>query len=544
MKKKANSIKLSLVTDIHHGPDHGTKIGTASLELVEEFCTFSTQWSADMVVDLGDRISDIDRQTDTQHLQEIADTFKRLDLPRGHILGNHDLENLNPKKNAQALGVDMASRVVMLNGYHLIFWQASTKDFWPDGLNLPSCDLEWLETILSAAQGPCIIFTHLPLDSGSMTGNYYFDANPKYASYPEVTSARQIIEKSGRVILCVAGHVHWNSVNQVNGIPYLALHSLSDCCTTSPYPSGAWATLEIGDTIEWRVHGRDPISLTLPLPRHPLKWLPTLQLGFVPKTNKKDGFSLPIKAVLFDLDGVFYKGTQALPGGRRAINFLKQTGRLYMGLTNNAQYSPQEFSRRLAAMGIDIPETKILTPIQAVAEHLVQPDRTPGVYVLGSKALKDTLREAGLIESAQPAFVVVGWDDTICLSHLKTAVAHLLNGAILIATNGDPLIPTPNGPEPENGALVAFLERSSGQKALILGKPHPFMFKSALEKLGVSARETVMVGDTLETDILGAGFCGIRTIYINSSKKDSGLTIEPTMEILSIKDFPRLLDKI
>lgn len=277
---------MALVTDIHNGPDHGTKIGTAAMDLLKKFCTFSMDFSADMVVDLGDRVSDIDPQTDLQHLQEVADIFNTLDIPRGHIMGNHDHENLTPRENAQALGVDMTSRVMVINGFHLVFWQANTKDFWPDGLNLLSCDLEWLDTTLSAANGPCIVFTHLPLDEGSMTGNYYFDANPGYASYPEVANARQIMEKSCRVILCVAGHVHWNSVNQIKGIPYLALHSLSDCCTTAPDPSGAWATLEIGDTIEWRVHGRDPISLTLPVPRHPLKWLPKLQKGFLPKTQK------------------------------------------------------------------------------------------------------------------------------------------------------------------------------------------------------------------------------------------------------------------
>ena len=92
--------------------------------------------------------------------------------------------------------------------------------------------------------------------------------NPGHAGYPEARQARKIMERSKKVILCVAGHVHWNTFNQINGIPYLSLHSLTESFTTPPDPSGAWAFLEIGERIDWTVYGKRQSSSD-PSPANP-----------------------------------------------------------------------------------------------------------------------------------------------------------------------------------------------------------------------------------------------------------------------------------
>lgn len=269
----AMKIKIAIVTDIHNGSDHFTKKGSAALSLLKDFCDFAEGWNADIIMDTGDRIIDVDLASDKKHLNEVAQVFSTLTMQRGHLLGNHDVENLTPEDNADLLNVSMGSRIITINGYHLVIWQANTCNYWPDGLDLKPKDLAWIERALNEVSGPCIVFTHVPLDSGSMTGNYYFAENTRHATYPQVAEARRILEESQRVILCIAGHVHWNSLNYVNNIPYLTLHSLTECCNTMNDPSRAWATLEIGDNINWQVHGLEPIQITLPVPRTSHRWL-------------------------------------------------------------------------------------------------------------------------------------------------------------------------------------------------------------------------------------------------------------------------------
>ena len=538
------ALKIAIITDIHHGPRHFTKLGDTAITLLENFCTFAGEWRADIAVDLGDRISDIDHPTDRKHLHQVATVFHRLRMPRGHILGNHDRENLKVEDNAELLGVDMISRVVRLNGFNLVFWQANTQNFWPDGLNLLPGDLDWLRQTLCEADSPCIIFTHVPLDTGSMAGNYYFDQNPRHATYPEAEKARTIIQASNKVVLCVAGHVHWNSVNIIHGIPYLALHSLTECSTTYPDPSMAWATLEFGSDsdLHWKVYGNDSWEIVMPMPDRRHAWLFPLLPGFVSREGHDRPATLNhIKAVLFDLDGVFYQGEKPLPGGKQIIEFLRQDNHRFLALTNNSQRHPMEIAAQLNEMGVNISAEEILTSSDVLIRQLTANNKKPKVFIIGSQYLRDALLAAGAVESNHPEYVIVGWDHDVRMEMLKTAVAHVLNGAEIAATNGDCLIPTQNGLEPENGALIAFLERASGKKARVFGKPHGTIFEMAMERLQVKADETVMVGDNLETDILGANLCGLQSVFINPSGCHSNSAIKPTFEIHHLGNLVELM---
>ena len=134
-------LKIALVTDIHNGPDLATKKGLKAMDLLRDFCSAAADWDADILVDMGDRYSDIDRAQDLHHLWQVARAFKAIDLPRGHIMGNHDQENLGPDDHARVLETDMASRVVRLKNIALVFWQANIRNFWPHGLNLLQTDL-------------------------------------------------------------------------------------------------------------------------------------------------------------------------------------------------------------------------------------------------------------------------------------------------------------------------------------------------------------------------------------------------------------------
>ena len=265
-------LRLAIVTDIHHGEPKLTKCGDQALDLLDQFLEFCADYGPDMILELGDRINDQDRETDRRLLAEVAAKFQGLNTPRAHLDGNHDSDFLLPEDNTEALGMGAhASRDV--NGYHLVFWNASTKIPRPEPFRATEADLAWLEADLAATDLPTLVFSHVPFSGASMVGNYWFQNNPQHATYPNAADIRPIIEASGRVMLCVAGHVHWNSLHQVGGVPHITIQSLTESFTTGGEAAAAWATLEIGGgEIRWQTFGLDPIQMFLPVRQAGQRW--------------------------------------------------------------------------------------------------------------------------------------------------------------------------------------------------------------------------------------------------------------------------------
>ena len=140
------------------------------------------------------------------------------------------------------------------------------------------------------------------------------------------------------------------------------------------------------------------------------------------------------------------------------------------------------------------------------------------------------------VESDSPDYVVAGIDLGMTLADLTPAIRHIANGAQLIGSNGDAVIPTVHGPEPEAGPVVAFLEAATGCKATMLGKPKPDIYALALERLDLDADAVVAVGDTFETDIAGATAASLRSILVASgnSAADEPGNPEPTMRFADL----------
>ncbi len=115
-----------------------------------------------------------------------------------------------------------------------------------------------------------------------------------------------------------------------------------------------------------------------------------------------------------------------------------------------------------------------------------------------------------------PDYVVVGEGRTFTFEMAEAALNMIRGGAKLVATNLDPHCPTQAGSRPGCGALVALLEAASGVRAFSVGKPSPVMMRAARKELGLGAEQTVMIGDTMETDILGGVQLGYRTVLVLS----------------------------
>lgn len=220
---------------------------------------------------------------------------------------------------------------------------------------------------------------------------------------------------------------------------------------------------------------------------------------------------------LIDMDGVIYRGRQLIPGADRFIQSLLDRGVPFAFLTNNSQRTRRDVVRKLAGMGIVVQEQHIFTCAMATARFLAAQKPQGTAYVIGEGGLLQALHANGYaIVDDDPDYVVVGEGRTFTMEMLETAVRMILRGSKLIATNLDPNCPTAQGLRPGCGAIVAMLEAATGLKAFSVGKPSPVMMRTARKELGLATAETIVIGDTMETDILGGVSMGYRTVLVLS----------------------------
>jgi HAD superfamily hydrolase (TIGR01457 family) len=224
-----------------------------------------------------------------------------------------------------------------------------------------------------------------------------------------------------------------------------------------------------------------------------------------------------LRAFIFDMDGVIYKGDQVIPGVVEFLDFLRQRNFPFQFVTNNSTRTPQAVAARLARMGILSDAAHILTSSLGAALYLkkIRPDGA-SVYVIGEDGLRLPLIDAGFAVADEGAaeFVVLGMDRKLTYDKLRRATLLIRAGASFIATNPDTTFPTPEGLVPGAGALIAAVTSATGVRPLVIGKPEPACFEIALEKMGTRAGETAAIGDRLDTDIDGGQRAGLPTILV------------------------------
>jgi Icc protein len=259
------SVRICIVSDIHHGTPTTTKRGDTALKLMDEFVRFTNDAKPDFVVDLGDRISDMDRDTDLRLEREIAEAFKPITSPIHHINGNHDRDYLEVSDNEEILGQSLENTTFDIGDWRIVLWRADSKIMRSpehSGFVLRETDLVWLSRVAQTADRPLLVMSHVPISGHAQTGNYYFERNPASSTYPMAERARAALAQARVPVTCIAGHVHWNTITTVDGITHLTQQSLTESFTTNGEPAGAYGMLELGDTVNWQVHGDDPIAFS------------------------------------------------------------------------------------------------------------------------------------------------------------------------------------------------------------------------------------------------------------------------------------------
>lgn len=220
---------------------------------------------------------------------------------------------------------------------------------------------------------------------------------------------------------------------------------------------------------------------------------------------------------LIDMDGVIYRGNQLIPGADRFIRDLRQSNIPFLFLTNNSQRSRRDVATKLQRMGIDVEEEHVYTCAMATARFLARQKPNGTAFVIGESGLMTALHTNGYsIVDKDPDYVVVGEGRTLNFEMVEAALGMILGGAMLVATNLDPNCPTPTGTRPGCGAIVAMLEAAAGVKAFSVGKPSPVMLRAARKELGLTTDQTIVIGDTMETDILGAVQLGFKSVLVLS----------------------------
>ena len=229
-----------------------------------------------------------------------------------------------------------------------------------------------------------------------------------------------------------------------------------------------------------------------------------------------------IKHLIIDMDGVLYLGNTPMPRLREFITFLREQSIQFTLATNNSTRSAQARIDKLAVMGVTVSADEILNSGQATARFLAsQYPAGTRVHVFGMQALKLAILDEGFVLADQDVEVVVAsMDRGVTYEKLEQATILIRSGARFIATNLDPTYPSEKGLLPGTGSLIQALEAASGVKPTAIGKPEPTMYQLAMEHMNAAPETTAIVGDRVDTDILGGKRAGIMTICVLSGSSD------------------------
>ena len=222
----------------------------------------------------------------------------------------------------------------------------------------------------------------------------------------------------------------------------------------------------------------------------------------------------PPKNYLIDMDGVLISGRAIIPGADQFIERLKARQVEFLVLTNNPMYTPGDLAHRLQTMGLDIPSERIFT--WPWPRRVFWTFRSQGhAYVIGESGLTWALHELGyVITDINPDYVVLGETYSYNLELITKAIRLVAARAHFIATDPDPAGPGEGGLVPACGAMAALIEKASGYSPFFIGKPNPVMMRTALNYLDVHSEDTIMVGDRMDTDIIGGVQSGLETILV------------------------------
>ena len=245
---------------------------------------------------------------------------------------------------------------------------------------------------------------------------------------------------------------------------------------------------------------------------------------------------------ILDCDGVVWLAEDVIPGVPEAVTKLREAGHRILFLTNNSSQRIGDLVEKFTGMGIDMEADEIVTSAQAAAS-LVEAGST--ALVCAGEGVREALEARGVktIEEGDADAVVVGFHKWFDYGRLNAAYQAIRAGARLIGTNDDTTYPTPEGPIPGGGALLASVAAAAGVEPTVAGKPYQPMADLVRERLGGEVGDGVVVGDRPDTDGLIAQRLGLpfALVFTGVTKEDE-LPVEPE-PVMTAPDLPQLVDQ-
>lgn len=259
----------------------------------------------------------------------------------------------------------------------------------------------------------------------------------------------------------------------------------------------------------------------------------------------QSAWTSPPRTVLCDLDGVVWLARQAIPGSADAIARLRAAGCRVLFITNNSGDRVADQEAALAAVGIPA-EGDVLTSALAAALLV---DRGERVLVCGGVGIVEALERRGaiVVDTGPCDVVMVGIDRRFDYDRLTRAATAVRGGARLVGTNTDATFPTPDGPIPGGGAIVAAVATASGTTPVVAGKPHGPMATLVRRHLGgLDPATTIMVGDRPSTDGEFAATLGCGFVLVRSGVVAPGAPLDPDgpTPVLDVTDLAAVADAV
>jgi len=258
-----------------------------------------------------------------------------------------------------------------------------------------------------------------------------------------------------------------------------------------------------------------------------------------------------LKALIIDMDGVIWKADAPIGDLTAIFNRIRARGLKFVFATNNSTKTSDQYVEKLKGLGVDVEPWQVVTSSQAAARAVAQAfPRGTKALVIGEEGLRQPLEQEGFelvsVENAPQAQVVVmGMDRSVSFEKLSEATLLIRNGVHFYATNTDKTFPTPRGQIPGAGAWVSVITTATDVQPIVTGKPFPFLMDLSLEKLGTQKKETLVIGDRLETDIAAGQAVGCPTALVLSgvSTREQAEHWAPKIDMI-VENLATLIEQI
>ena len=252
-----------------------------------------------------------------------------------------------------------------------------------------------------------------------------------------------------------------------------------------------------------------------------------------------------IRGLILDMDGVLWKDNQSIGDLKAIFKKIDRLGLSTVLATNNATRTVEEYQEKVRGFGIELEAWQFVNSAHATVSYLCKtyPGGGP-IFIIGSEALRATLEEAGYYYSEDHVLAVVaGMDRVLTYEKLRCATLLIRSGIPFIGTNPDKTFPTPEGLTPGTGAILAAIQAACDTEPIICGKPAPEMYRVAMERMATLPKETLVVGDRAETDIIGAQALGCRSALVLSgvTTLEQAKAWQPTPDLI-VADLNAVLD--